>query len=71
MGVRGTIFRTPLLCLYMVVLARCACTHLRLHICAYTEGFGMSIRRGIRAIGGGTMVRPGAALLLTLLLTSP
>jgi hypothetical protein len=36
----------------------------------------MSIRRGIRAIGGGTMVRPdsrslGAALPLTLLLTSP
>ena len=36
------------------------------------EGFGMSIRCGIRAIGGAmTAVRPGATLLLTLLLTSP
>ncbi len=36
------------------------------------EGFGMSIRCDIRAIGGAmTAVRPGAALLLTLLLTSP
>jgi hypothetical protein len=44
---------------------------------ASIEGFGMSIRCGIRAIGGAmTGVRPdawnlGAALLLTLLLTSP
>jgi hypothetical protein len=49
---------------------------------ACTEGFGMSIRCGIRAIGGAmTTVRldardPGArdldaALLITLLLTSP
>jgi hypothetical protein len=36
------------------------------------EGFGMSIRCGIRAIGGAMMaVRPGASLLLTLLLTRP
>jgi hypothetical protein len=43
---------------------------------ASIEGFGMSIRRGIRAIGGAMTIRPdtripGAALLLTLLLTSP
>jgi hypothetical protein len=44
---------------------------------ACTEGFGMSIRCGIRAIGGAmTTVRLdardlGAALLITLLLTSP
>jgi hypothetical protein len=44
---------------------------------ARIEGFGMSIRCDIRAIGGAmTAVRPdtripGAALLLTLLLTSP
>ena len=39
---------------------------------ACIEGYGMSIRCGIRAIGGAmTAVRPGAALLLTLLLTSP
>jgi hypothetical protein len=44
---------------------------------ASIEGFGMSIRCGIRAIGGAmTAVRldarnPGAGLLLTLLLTSP
>jgi hypothetical protein len=41
------------------------------------EGFGMSIRCGIRAIGGAmTAVRldarnPGASLLLTLLLIRP
>jgi hypothetical protein len=44
---------------------------------ACIEGFGMSIRCGIRAIGEAmTAVRldsrtPAAALLLTLLLTSP
>ncbi len=44
---------------------------------ARVEGFGMSIRCDIRAIGGAmTAVRldtrnPGAALLLTLLLISP
>jgi hypothetical protein len=31
----------------------------------------MSMRCGIRTIGGRTMVRPGAALLLTLLLINP
>jgi hypothetical protein len=37
-----------------------------------TEGFGMSIRRDIRAIGRGAAARPGAALILAiLLLTRP
>jgi hypothetical protein len=43
---------------------------------ASIEGFGMSIRCGIRAIGGAMTIRLdtwnlGAALPLTLLLTSP
>ena len=39
---------------------------------ADNEGFGMSMRREIRAIGRGAVVRPGAALIvLTLLLTRP
>jgi hypothetical protein len=38
---------------------------------ASTEGFGMSIRCGIRAIGGAMTIRPDAALLLALLLTCP
>ncbi len=39
---------------------------------AHTEGFGMSMRRDIRAIGGGTKVRPEASLiLLALLLIRP
>jgi hypothetical protein len=39
---------------------------------AHTEGYGMSMRREIRAIGGGIAVRPGASLiLLALLLIRP
>jgi len=39
---------------------------------ARNEGFGMSMRREIRAIGRGLPARPGAALILrTLLLTRP
>jgi len=39
---------------------------------AHNEGFGMSMRRDIRAIGRGAAARPGAALILAiLLLTRP